>query len=335
MIRTIRHIVLIILLFVAQAGARFAADFWGPMPQSFESCEVNIPPRVSARRIGHILQNHQVVPSALHFLIVAQYQGLARRLNPGTFQFDRPMPVWEVVNKIATYVPKVYWVTIPEGFTLERIAEELSENTGHDVEQYHALIHDEAFINKQDILAGDLQGYLFPDSYLFDLEWKPEQVLREMVRRFQQIWSGLQGDWDPEKPCIVLGKQWTPHQIVTLASIIEREGRFFSEYPRIAGVFYNRLNQNMKLESCATVRFAINDWRKRLTLTDLQFDSPYNTYQHKGLPPGPICSPGRAALQAALIPLETEELFFVARSDGWHDFTRTHSEHVRAKRRNR
>jgi len=326
---------LIGLLFGLQAGTRFAADFWGPMPQSFEPCEINIPPRVSARRIGRILQNHQVVPSALHFLVSAQYLGLARKLNPGTFRFDRPMPVWDVVRQIATYVPNTYWVTIPEGFTLDKIARELSENTGHSIEDYSRLMHDEAFIQKQGISAESLEGYLFPDSYLFDLEWKPEQILREMVRRFQQVWAGLQGDWDADRPCIALGKQWTPHQIVTLASIIEREGRFFSEYPRIAGVFYNRLNQNMKMESCATVRFAIDDWRKHLTLKDLQFDSPYNTYQHKGLPPGPICSPGRAALQAALIPLETDELFFVARADGWHDFTKTHQEHVKAKRRNR
>ena len=331
--RIINASFVIIVLFILQFTARFAGDFWGPSAQRFTPTQVNIPPRTSARRIGFQLAKNNIVPSPAHFLISAKVQGIERSLNPGTFKFYSSRPVWEIAKRIATTRPDTVWVTIPEGYTLEKVAKVLEDSTGISFETFLSAAKDPAFIHSMNIQADSLQGYLFPDSYELATEWSAEQILREMARQFKLVWSSLHGTWSPEEILEIAGMGFQPHEIVTVASIIEREGLFPSEYPRIAGVFFNRLEKNMRLESCATVRFILKDWRKPLYYKDLRIDSPYNTYRNEGLPPGPICNPGRISLQAALQPLDTGELYFVAGKNGWHEFSKTHKEHVRAKRR--
>lgn len=330
-----RKLIIIALLFIMQALVFFIAGFWGPPLQSFEPVEVNIPPRVSARHIGTVLARNKIVPTSLHFLVVAKFQGMARNLNPGRFHFHRAQPVWEVVETIATTKPNVFWITIPEGYTLNQVASVIEKKTKIHAEETIALAEDKDFISSLNIQADSLEGYLFPDTYQLDVEWSNRQILKEMVRRFKEIWGFLNGRWDPEESIEIRSLTVTPGEIITMASIIEREGLHTSEYNRIASVFYNRLAEDMKLQSCATVRYALNDWKSVLTNKHLRVDSLYNTYKHKCLPPGPICSPGRVAIQAALNPDDRDEFYFVARHDGWHDFSITHKEHVKAKSNNR
>lgn len=175
-----------------------------------------------------------------------------------------------------------------------------------------------------DIPVASLEGYLFPDTYYFTYGQSEEEIIRQMVSRFVDVVypavEGKIGRWG-------LGL----HEIVTLASIVEREVMADSERPLVASVYLNRLKINMPLQADPTVRYVMTEDRSRVLYRDLEIDSPYNTYRNNGLPPGPIASPGLASIMAVLEPAETDYLFFVAKGDGTHQFSRTFSEHVRAR----
>lgn len=174
------------------------------------------------------------------------------------------------------------------------------------------------------IPSSSLEGYLFPETYYFPKGSSPKMVISTMLRAFERaITSGML------RQLPKLGLKF--HQVITLASIVEKEAMKPEEYPLISAVFYNRLKRGMKLQSCATVEYLLPERKERLTLEDLKIDSPYNTYIHKGLPPGPICNPGERAIRAAFFPAKVNYLYFVSKGNGEHHFSRTYREHVRAK----
>lgn len=171
--------------------------------------------------------------------------------------------------------------------------------------------------------AATAEGYLFPETYEFLTGAPPSDVVRRMLHQFSSVFAELR-DSSPAPRSSPLA----PSQVVILASIVEREAKVPEEYPRIAGVFLNRLNRHLPLQSCATVEYLLHERKGRLSVEDTKIESPYNTYLHVGLPPGPICNPGRRALTAALNPERNDFLFFVARGDGTHIFSRTAAEHA-------
>lgn len=220
-------------------------------------------------------------------------------------------------------------VTIREGLTVEQTLAVLVEAGLGSLDSYHAAIANADFSAydflpaAEDVIepANRLEGFLFPDTYMIAPEWSEEDILRLLLDQFVKIWQ--ENGFDAR--AAELGM--TTYQAVTMAAIVEKEAQVAEDRPIIAGVFYNRLELDMPLESCATVQFLLGEPKYPLLYSDLEIESPYNTYQNMGLPPGPIAAPGLASLQAALYPEDTEYLYFRAREDGSHRFSLTLEEH--------
>jgi UPF0755 protein len=265
---------------------------------------------------------------------------LDRGIQPGHYAFDPGLPPIEVLQRLAAAharpAREEVRVTLPEGWTTLQMADRLAERgVIADRQQFLDLCGDAVFVRALGVPADDAQGYLFPDTYFFQPHTDEAEVIRRLVAQFRAVVLGtsanqlglLPGQNSPNAQPLNFAEG------VTLASILEREARVPDEMPRIASVYHNRLAKKMKLESCATVRFALDKWRAPLTLADLKDESPYNTYSHAGLPPGPICNPGRDAIAAAFRPERTDFLFYVYRGDNHHEFTRTYEEHMATRAR--
>ena len=263
-------------------------------------------------------------PNALK--IYLRITGHSGRLKAGDYKFDTPISPLEAIGKIERGEVYAERVTIPEGLDRFEIAELLSARTGKaSAEQFMLLTYSTELIEKIDPTAKNLEGYLFPDTYQFTVTTTPEDLIKAMVERFNEVFT-------PEFATRASQRGLSVHQVVTLASMIEEEARVPEERPRVASVFMNRLSRNMPLASDPTFIYAAklahdydgnpNQPRHRTRL------SPYNTYLVSGLPPGPIASPGRASLEAVLYPLNTDDLYFVVNgTEGRHKFSRTASEH--------
>lgn len=290
---------------------------------------VEIPNNATTAQIGALLVENNVVNSNFIFkLYLRMNSELAGQLKAGVYTFNGSYTVAEVVNELTKGgAPVGIKVTIPEGYNRTQIAETLAEN---DIVAVEAFI--EACQNGDypyDYLPAPgsderLQGYLYPETYFFPTGVDAEAVVQMMLAEFDKQFND---EWRAQ----LVSRDLTMNDLVIMASIVEREAVVTEDRPIIAGVFYNRLAANMKLQSCATVQYALGEVKPVLTYADLAVESPYNTYIVDGLPPGPICSPGYASLKAALFPTETDYLYFVAKNDGSHVFSITYDEHLAAK----
>jgi len=252
--------------------------------------------------------------------------GASGRLRAGTYRFDRPLSPLEVVRKIEAGEVMVQAVTIPEGLDFQEIAARLAEAGFGSTDAFLRCFRDPALVRDLDPAAPDLEGYLFPDTYHFPVGETPARITESMVRRFRHVASTDLGA-EAER------QGFTLRQAVTLASLIEEETALPGERPRISRVFHNRLAAGMRLECDPTVLYGLRRQGEnipRLYYKHLKQDTPWNTYLHAGLPPGPICNPGRASLEAAVRPNAGEELYFVAAPEGGHRFSRDLATHVRA-----
>jgi peptidoglycan lytic transglycosylase G len=266
-------------------------------------------------------------PRALN--IYLRLTGRGARLKAGDYKFPSPISALQAIEKIQRGEVSIETVTVPEGLNRFEIADRLAIKTGKaSVDEFHRLIYDVTPIAKLSPEARNLEGYLFPDTYSYSSRTTPEELIRSMVERFQEVFT-------PEWKARASRLGMTVHQAVTLASIIEKEARVMDERPIISSVFQNRLRIGMPLASDPTFIYAAvlahdydgnpNQPRHR------RRESPYNTYLRSGLPPGPIASPGRASMEAALYPADTDYLYFVVNGNGGrHKFSRTASEHEAA-----
>jgi UPF0755 protein len=214
-------------------------------------------------------------------------------------------------------------VTIPEGYDIVQITPLLTRALGVPADSVNAAVRDSTLRARVSDPAETLEGYLFPDTYILAPGSSAREAIGEMVRRFER-------EWKPEYDAQAAALGYSRHQIVTMASIVEKEARLPEERPVIAAVYYNRLRTGMPLQADPTVQYALGHHVGRVLYKDLEVDSPYNTYQHPGLPPGPIASPGGASLRAALAPAKVPYLYFVAAPDGHHEFRTTMAEHAKA-----
>jgi UPF0755 protein len=238
----------------------------------------------------------------------------SKAIRPGVYTFSSHDSAWRIYRTLLKG-PSLVRVTFPEGWTDKQMA---------------ALLDARGVTPAADFLAitekGKMQGFLFPDTYLFEQAVPAQDVVRRLADRFKE-----------KEPKDFKERAKTLHltyaQLVTLASIVEREAQASQERPLIAGVFLNRLKKHMHLESCATVEYSLGGWKPHLNYKDLQVESPYNTYRHPGLPPGPICNPGKASLEAAAHPAQTDMLFFVADGKGTHRFSRDYDEHLAVQKK--
>ena len=287
--------------------------------------EVNVPSGMSAQDIGALLKDRGLVRSATVFAWTARLRGQSQDLEAGIYLLNGTLSTPELLRELLKAPLQLRRVTVPEGLASPQIAQLLHQNGLVDSARFVALVRDREFARRLGLDAPSLEGYLFPQTYMFNRTTTEEEILRRMVEEFDKVFTG---PFYTRLDSLKL----TRHQAVTLASIVEREAVVQQERALIAGVFLARLERNMLLESCPTVEYALGYHKDHLDNLDLQVDSPFNTYMYPGLPPGPIANPGQAAIQATLFPVKTDYLYFVARGDGTHVFSRTNEQHETAKR---
>jgi UPF0755 protein len=265
----------------------------------------------------------QVIGSRPLFLFYSWYYNYGHRIRPNQYHLSVGTGERRALKLLSGEEAVVAMVTIPEGFTLNQVAQVLAERGVCRADSFLAACLDTTILRKAGVTTASAEGYLFPETYEFMTSSPPAEVARRMVRQFFSVFARLRDASPAPRPSSL-----TPSEIVILASIVEREAKVPEEFPRVAGVFMNRLRRHMPLQSCATVEYLLPERRGLLSVEDTKTESPYNTYLHLGLPPGPICNPGRRALAAALNPERNNYLFFVARGDGTHAFSRTAAEHA-------
>ena len=279
----------------------------------------------SFREAADSLAASQLVSSSRLFALYARARGTDRTLRWGTYVLHDAMSWEQVITSLRLGRGVVHSLTIPEGWTIAQIKPALADALDLVPDSIEAAVRDTALLHRLDIPTPTLEGYLFPDTYMFADRTTARDAIHTMVYRFEHEWKP---QWDSILPRIKLKR----HDIVTLASIVESEVRRGEERPVVAAVYLNRLHAGMALQADPTVTYALGRRPGRVLFVDLKVKSPYNTYIHSGLPPGPIGAPGAASLAASLMPAKVPYRFFVAAADGHHEFRRTYAEHLEAIR---
>lgn len=275
------------------------------------------------REAAESLAAHGVVRSGRIFAFYAKLRGHDRSLRYGTYILRQQMNWERTLDAFRAGRGIVHTVTVPEGYTIAEIAPALAEALDVPMDSIDVAVRDTALRHRLDVPTPTMEGYLFPDTYTFAVRTSARGAVGAMVERFEKVWKP---EWDDRLREIKLSR----HDVVTLASIVEKEVRRGEERPVVAAVYLNRLRIGMELQADPTVSYALGKKPGRVTLKDLRVKSPYNTYRVRGLPPGPIASPGAASLEAALFPAKVAYRFFVAAPDGHHEFRRTYAQHLAA-----
>lgn len=314
---------ILLLIAVLIAGAYFKFDYLAEPTYPEDPQLFVIESGSSVRAIARQLEQEGWIRSARLFeiyVIINDYQG---GLQAGTYQFETGDDIFQIANQIVSGRAASFRVTIPEGFTVNEIIHRLAGLDHLNEEELLNALDEEALM--RDYFPDDSEvvwpqeGFLFPDTYNLSYEMGPVEIFNAMINRFESYWyEDLENNEN----------SYSINEYVTMASLIEKEAQLNEEKPIIAGVIYNRLAQNMRLQLDATVQYALEERVSRVLYGHLEIESPYNTYLNSGLPPGPIASPGDNALAAVLEPEESDYLFYFARPDGSHIFTKTYEEHL-------
>ena len=318
---------LLILLLGAGAAGYVVVRRLNEPYRGFEGPEqfVDIPAGASTRSIGDALIAKGVIRDELTYRLALWVTGEARKLQAGEYRFDQPMTARDVVGKIARGEVYRIAITFPEGLTIAEMSKIFEAHGFGTAASFVTAAHDASLAKPFDAAARDLEGYTFPDTYSVPRKTDAPALVHLMVERFEKVLT-------PELRQAATDRGLTIRQLVTLASIVEKETAQSGERPEVASVYVNRLRRGMPLQCDPTVIYALERVGKydgNIRKGDLQFDSPYNTYRYPGLPPGPIAAPGKASLDAAAHPADADFLYFVSRNDGSHAFARTLDEHNR------
>jgi UPF0755 protein len=321
--RLLTFVVLVILL--TGVGAYWAwRDLHTPAPLPPGGAVVSVAPGEPFGVTSARLYAAGVVRHPRILRLWARWQGLDRLVRNGEYRFDEALAPVDVLARLRSPAAALHRVTIPEGSTLRQTATLLAAAGFGGADQFRCLAHDPDFLVELDVPASGLEGYLFPDTYAFAWSSTPAEILRAMVNHFRDQAAALR----PQRIAARMSEQ----DMVVLASLIEKETGAAQERALVSAVFHNRLRIGMMLQSDPTAVYG-RDGGGVPTAADLTIDTPYNTYRYPGLPPGPICNPGRSALDAALAPAAVPYLYFVARKDGTHEFSTTLEQHNRAVER--
>ena len=273
-----------------------------------------------------LLSESGLINDPFKYRILARLKGYDKRVQAGEYVLSANMSPIQILEKLVAGKVRLHRITIPEGHNLKQIADLVEASGFVSRGIFYTAATNAELVNRMGINAGTFEGYLFPDTYHFPRAASAEEIITTMVERLRQIFLP---DWKSQAEKI----GFTIHQTLTLASIIEKETGAAFERPLISSVFHNRLKKGMRLETDPTVIYGLKDFDGNLTRKHLRTRTPYNTYKIKGLPPGPIASPGAESIKAALFPADTNYLFFVSKKDTTHHFSATFAEHNRAVRK--
>ena len=312
MLRRLTTVVVILLVFI---GPIVTVGYWYlHRPTVAQEIVVTIAPGTSVHGIARALAQAGAIPSPHLFRFLAKVRGGEKVLKAGEYVFAPGLSILEVYDQLERGDVRLFRISFPEGWTVRQMADYLGRQSFAPpgfAQDFFTACHDRA-----------CEGYLFPETYLIQRPKSAADLVALLVAEFHKRFT-------PEMVERAKGMGMTVHQVVTLASVIEKETGDASERPVISSVFHNRLQKGMRLESDPTVIYGLKDFDGNIRKADLSDPHPYNTYVHAGLPPGPIANPGLAALQAALQPATTDYLFFVSRNNGTHEFAHDYADHVR------
>jgi UPF0755 protein len=338
--RTKLYIVLLLAALVIVTWALVLGS--RPVSGDKKPVRVMITQGASARVISDTLYGNHLIRSPLVFLLTSKISGASERLKPGVYELNRSMSAPEIIRTLVEGNTLESWVTIPEGKTLREIADILAAKQLADPNTFLDLTTSQGdqFAAYSFPYDENLEGYLFPDTYLVERGTTTDEVIKMMLDTFERRVVTAHRDEIEQVMAqrMKLGEDNFDeglHRILIVASLVEREARAPADRPKIAAVIWNRLAKKMKLEVDATVTYSLGKSRAnkaKVYYKDLENDSPYNTYRHLGLPPAPICNPGLASILAALRPAQMDALYYVARKNGTHVFTKTLQEHEAAKK---
>jgi len=326
--------ILVLLFMFIMLGCLFYYLFLKP-PVGNASVMVTIEPDANMSSIASMLVEKHIIKNAFVFKMVAKYKGVSK-IAPGNYALKEGMSASDAINCLTSEpIINEYPVTIPEGFSIKQIADRLGSKTKIDGAEFLNQAQNDAhnkdfqkygFLSKNPTQT--LEGYLFPKTYTLTENTSSTKFIMMMLDQYEKETAGI------DFSSIEKVRGLTSHEVLTIASLIEMEAKIDEERPLVSAVIYNRLSKNMKLQICATVQHVLPERKAKLTTEDLKVDSPYNTYLHTGLPPGPICNPGIASIQAAVNPAAVDYLYYVLTSpDGRHTFTNNYKDFVEAKKK--
>jgi UPF0755 protein len=320
-------LLLLVLLFVGLSYAGFqllSNQYLAPVDaDDHQLIEIVIPENSSARQVASILKEKDLISSEKVFLTYSRRKGLDSQLKAGRYTLSRSQSMDQIVSQLATGQISQIKITIPEGYTVQQIGELLVEKkvcTAEEWQEAQLADYPYEFLEGTPNNSKRLEGYLFPDTYAIDDNTTAQQFTGMMLDRFNSLWTKEYED-------LCRSRGMTVNQVITIASLIEREARVSEERKTISGVIQNRLKIGMPLQIDATVLYSLGKHQELVSYRDLEVDSPYNTYKNPGLPPGPIASPGIASIDAALNPEKHNYYYYVSKGDGSHYFSKTLSEH--------
>lgn len=323
-----RLLALVVAAMLIALGGLAGAAWLALRPASSSEAEivVVIPHGSSLSAVARALEDAGVIRSARAFKLLARLRGVADALRAGEYALAPSLPPAAVLARIASGEVMMHRLVLPEGLRMEEIAARIEDAGLGSATEFLAVAKDPAIPGAFGVEGEDLEGYLFPETYELARGVPARDLARMMVEHFQSVWLGIEPT--------ARARGLSMREVVVLASLVEKETGAPEERPLIAAVFLNRLRIGMRLETDPAVIYGIADFDGNLRRVHLEDASnPYNTYAHGGLPPGPIANPGAAALRAVVEPAQAEYLYFVARKDGTHQFSRTYTEHVRAVNR--
>lgn len=316
-------VVIVALGVVAYQAIRWAEGPAVPAEERPPSKVIVIPDGSTFQQVADLLERERLIKSGFAFVLFGKFQSADRKVHAGEYEMNPGMTPAEILSMLRNGQVLLHSLTVPEGLTFVQIAELASQDGLTDREEFLRLAKDREFIGSLEIKAETLEGYLYPDTYKFPRPVKAREVLVAMVEQLRQ-------EFRADLRARMQELKMTMHEVLTLASVIEKETGSGGERPEISAVFHNRLKKHIPLQSDPTVIYGLPAFDGNLHKKDLSSPSPYNTYRVQGLPPGPIANPGIQAIRAALYPSDSRFLYFVSKNDGTHQFSATLIEHNKA-----
>ena len=313
-------------IIIASILAFYLLVIYWPQSNPYERVEINIPKGVTLSQIGNILKEERIISNKRTFTMAVKSLGHEKNIPAGRYVLHNALNNRAIINQLVYGVPSLKSITVLEGWTIYQIANELEKELKISKKTFLRLCNDQRVIKLFNLEGNSLEGYLFPDTYTFAEGVDPYLVLTRMVNEFiNNITKSMEVQAQEMNMSLL--------EVITLASIIEGEAIYDSERAIISAVYHNRLKRGMKLQADPTIQYIIDDGPRRLLNNDLKIESKYNTYLYRGLPPGPINSPGKESIIAALYPSVNEYLYFVARGEGYHTFSTNEKDHNKAKKK--